>query len=174
MRNARTLLSAALLLAAAACSTETTAPTAGGAPALARGDAAGGNPQFNKAGTDLTRDGNNLVVTFKETGLPSGSVQTITLSAKGTATFLCINGGSKNPSATNKRTVSGDISTTAEFPPADKNGNLIGTLTLMPPGPGDFSCPSGQTLSGPTDVSFTNVVLTDETSGAMRSFAGTF
>jgi hypothetical protein len=70
--------------------------------------------------------------------------------------------------------VSGDISTTAEFPPADKNGNLIGTLTLMPPGPGDFSCPSGQTLSGPTDVSFTNVVLTDETSGAMRSFAGTF
>jgi hypothetical protein len=53
MRNARTLLSAALLLAAAACSTETTAPTAGGAPALARGDAAGGNPQFNKAGRTL-------------------------------------------------------------------------------------------------------------------------
>ena len=102
MRHAHTLLSAALLLAVAACSTETTAPTAGGAPGLARGDAGGGNPQFNKAATDVTRVGDNLVVDFKETGLPSGSVQTITLSATGTATFLCINGGGRNPSAANK------------------------------------------------------------------------
>ena len=174
MRHARTLLSAALLLAVAACSTETTAPTAGGAPGLARGDAGGGNPQFNKNATDVTRVGDNLVVNFKETGLAAGSVQTISLTATGTATFLCINGGNKNPSAANKRTVTEPLETTAEFPVADKNGNLTGSLTLMPPGPGDFSCPSGQTLSGPTDVSFTNVVLTDETSGAMRSFAGTF
>jgi hypothetical protein len=172
MRHVRTLLSAALLLATAACSTETTAPK-GGAPALARGDAGGGNPQFNKNATDVTRVGDNLVVNFKETGLPSGSIQTITLSATGTATFLCINGGGKNPSAANKRTVSDDLSTSGTFE-ADRSGNVTGSLTLMPPGPGDFSCPSGQTLSGPTDVSFTNVVLSDATSGAMRSFAGTF
>jgi hypothetical protein len=173
MRHARTLLSATLLLATAACSTETTAPTAVSSPALARGDAGGGNPQFNKAATDVTRVGDNLVVDFKETGLPSGSVQTITLSATGTATFVCINGGGRNPSAANKRTVSDDLSTSGTFS-ADRSGNVTGSLTLMPPGPGDFSCPSGQTLSGPTDVSFTNVVLSDQTSGAMRSFAGTF
>jgi hypothetical protein len=171
--SSRTLWSAALLLATAACSSDTTGPAAGGAPSLARGDAGGGNPQFNKAGTDLTRVGDNLVVDFKETGLPSGSVQTITLSATGTATFLCINGGGRNPSAANKRTVSDDLSTSGVFE-SDRSGNVTGSLTLMPPGPGDFSCPSGQTLSGPTDVSFTNVVLSDATSGAMRSFAGTF
>jgi hypothetical protein len=36
---------------------------------------------------------------------------------------------------------------------------------LQPPGPGDFSCPSGQTLVGPTNVSYSNVTLTDTTSG---------
>jgi hypothetical protein len=172
--TSRTLWSAALLVATAACSSDTTAPATSGAPSLAKGDATAGNPQFNKAGTDLTRVGDNLVVNFKETGLAAGSVQTISLTATGTATFVCINGGGKNPSAANKRTVTEPLATTANFPVADKNGNLTGTLTLMPPGPGDFSCPSGQTLSGPTDVSFSNVVLTDETSGATRSFAGTF
>jgi hypothetical protein len=69
--------------------------------------------------------------------------------------------------------VSDDVSVSGEFK-GDRNGTVSGTLTLMPPGPGDFSCPAGQTLSGPTDVSFSNVVLTDQTSGATRSFAGTF
>jgi hypothetical protein len=166
----RTIWSAALLVAAAACSTETMAPAS--APSFARGDG-GGNPQFNKQATTLTRDGDNLVVFFKETGLPAGSVQTVQLSATGTATFACINGGGRNPSAANKRTVSPDLSTSGRFE-ADRSGNITGTLTLMPPTAGDFSCPSGQTLSGPTDVSFTNVVLDDLTSGATRSFAGTF
>jgi hypothetical protein len=171
--TSRTLWSAALLVATAACSSDATAPATSGAPSLARGEAVGGTPQFNKAGTDLTRVGDNLVVNFKETGLAAGSVQTIKLTATGTATFLCINGGDKNPSATNKRTVSPDVVAIGTFP-SDRNGNVTGSLTLLAPGPGDFSCPGGQTLSGAMDVSFTNVVLTDQTSGATRSFAGTF
>ena len=69
------------------------------------------------------------------------------------------------PKAANKETVSSDLSNTQNFP-VDKNGNLVGTISLAPPGPGDFSCPSGQTLVGPTNVSYTNIVLTDATSGA--------
>jgi hypothetical protein len=37
------------------------------------------------------------------------------------------------------------------------------------PGPGSFTCPPGQTLVGPTNVSYTNIVLTDLTSGATIS-----
>ena len=125
-----------------------------------------GNPHFLKAHTSgtLQSDG-DLVVSFKEAGLESGSTSTITVSATGTADYECINGGGKNPTADNKDTVSSELSVSGEFT-ADKNGNVRGSLTLNPPGPGGFSCPPGQQLSGPTNVSYTNVVITDEDTGA--------
>jgi hypothetical protein len=125
-----------------------------------------GNAHFLKAHTSgtLQSDG-DLVVTFKEAGLESGSTSTITVEAVGTADYECINGGNKNPTADNKDTVESDLSVSGEFT-ADKNGNVRGSLTLNPPGPGDFSCPPGQRLSGPTNVSYTNVVITDEDTGA--------
>src|SRR5215212_695734 len=127
-----------------------------------------GNAHFIKNATSASVQDNNLVVNFKETGLSAGSAETITVSATGSATYQCFNNGGNHPKAGNKETVSGGLSNTQNFR-VDQNGNLVGTITLAPPGPGDFSCPNGQTLVGPTDVSYTNIVLTDATSGASIS-----
>ena len=127
-----------------------------------------GNAHFIKSATNASVQNNNLVVNFKETGLSAGSTETLTLNATGTATYQCFNNGGNHPKAANKETVSSDLSNTQNFP-VDQNGNLVGTISLAPPGPGDFSCPSGQTLVGPTDVSYTNIVLSDATSGASIS-----
>jgi hypothetical protein len=125
-----------------------------------------GSPHFIKSQTSGSLQGNDsLLVTFKEAGLESGSTSTITVTATGTADYECINGGGTNPKADNKDTVSSELSASGEFS-ATKNGNVVGSLTLQPPGPGSFSCPPGQTLSGPTNVSYANVVITDEDTGA--------
>ena len=110
----------------------------------------------------------DLVVNFKEAGLESGSVETLRLDANGTATYQCFNNGGRHPRAANKETVSDDLTASQNFP-VDQNGNLVGTISLAPPGPGSFTCPSGQTMVGPTNVSYTNIVLSDITSGATIS-----
>jgi hypothetical protein len=133
-------------------------------PALA----ANGNPHFIKNATNASVSGGFLTVNFKETGLASGSVETVQLSATGTATYQCFNNGGNHPKAGNKETVSEDSVTSGQFT-ADRSGNIVGSLTLAPPGPGSFTCPPGQTLVGPTNVSYTNIVLTDVTSGATIS-----
>jgi hypothetical protein len=109
--------------------------------------------------------GSNLNVCFKEAGLESGSVETIVLSGQGSATYQCFNNGGNHPKAGNKETVEGPVSATGNFR-ATKNGNITGCLLLAPVSAGDFSCPSGQSLVGPTDVSFSSVSLDDTTSGA--------
>jgi hypothetical protein len=115
----------------------------------------------------------SLRVTFKEAGLESGSVETIVLSGQGSATYQCFNNGGHNPKAGNKTTVEGPVSASGNFQAA-KNGNIIGSLLLAPPSAGDFSCPSGQSLVGPTEVSFSGVTLTDTTSGATTDVGAAF
>ena len=134
-------------------------------PALA----ASGSPHFINSATNASVDqSGNLVVNFKEAGLSNGSVEDITLSGTGTATYQCFNNGGKHPKAGNKETVSSFSSDTGQF--TVKNGNVTGTLMLEPPGPGDFTCPSGQTLVGPMNVSYSGVTLTDSTSGQSVDF----
>ena len=91
--------------------------------------------------------GANLVVEFKEAGLGTNQQITYMATADGTATYVCVNGGNKNPSASNKTTVSGPVSATGTFS-SGKNGQVTASLTLNPPGPGGFSCPNGQHLEG--------------------------
>jgi hypothetical protein len=123
-----------------------------------------GSPHFIKSATNASIDSSgNLIVNFKEAGLSNGSVEDITLSGTGTATYQCFNNGGNHPKAGNKETVSSFSSDTGQF--TVQNGNVTGTLMLEPPGPGDFSCPPGQTLVGPTNVSYSDVTLTDATSG---------
>jgi hypothetical protein len=54
----------------------------------------------------------------------------------------CVNGGWKNPSASNKTTTQTPVSATGNFP-VDQNGNLVGSLTLSPKTAAElgFSCP---------------------------------
>jgi hypothetical protein len=135
--------------------------------ALPVGATAAGSAHFIKSQTSASLSGNNLVCTFKEAGLSAGSTETITCTADASATYECINGGSKHPKASNKETVGGPVSGSDTFT-VDQNGNITGSVTAEPPGPGDFSCPSGQTLVL-SSVSYSNVVLTDSTSGASIS-----
>src|SRR5205823_3943531 len=74
-----------------------------------------GNPHFIKNATSASLSGADLVTNFKEAGLESGSVETITTSATATTTYECVNNGGHNPSASNKTTTVTQISQSGEF-----------------------------------------------------------
>ena len=139
-------------------------------PALA----ATGNPHFIKNATTATRSGNDLVVNFKETGLASGSVETVTVSADANTTYSCVNNGTNIPSDKKKTKTTTPVSTSGTFT-ADRSGNITGALTLSPPSADDvgLTCPPGQTATL-ISVSYSSVKITDLTSGATFAFAGTF
>lgn len=131
--------------------------------------AAGGSPHFIKNATQLSTDGPNLVVSFKEAGLSAGSTETITLTATQFVTYECVNGGGKNPSASNKHSFFTTTSVSGEFT-ADKNGNIVGSLVLAV-APDNNTCPPGQTDTL-VSVTYSNIQLVDSTSGASLSFGG--
>lgn len=140
--------------------------------ALVAGPAAAGpgSPHFIANATDAAvGSGFALEATFKEAGLSSGSVVTIALSADLDATYQCINNGGKNPSDPKKTTVSTSVEAAGNFP-VGKNGQLTGSLELSPPAASAvLDCPGGQraTLTAGT---WSNIWLSDLTSGASFSF----
>src|SRR3954454_222460 len=127
--------------------------------------AASGSPHFIKNATSASLSGANLVCKFKEAGLASGSVETVACSATETVAYECVNGGGKNPSASNKKTLVTTVSKSGTFT-ADKNGNIVGSVTLPPASAASlgFSCPPGQTTTF-VSVKYANVSVTDQTSG---------
>jgi hypothetical protein len=126
------------------------------------------SPHFLSASASINNSG-QLVCTFKEAGLGNtATVADISCSADATATYQCWNNGGKHPKAGNKETVGGPVSGGGEFP--IRNGSASGSITVDPPGAGDFSCPSGQSLFL-EDVSYTNIVLSGE--GATADVPGT-
>jgi hypothetical protein len=133
-----------------------------------------GNAHFIKNATGASLSGADLVCSFKEAGLESGSVETITCSATQSITYECVNNGGKNPSASNKRTFQTTVSKSGQFS-ADKNGNVVGSLTLSPKSAAElgFSCPPGQTVTL-VSVTYSNVQVVDSTNGASASIPGTF
>jgi hypothetical protein len=113
---------------------------------------------------NASASGLNLVVTFKETGLGNTGFSSVTIdvSAQASATYQCFNGGGNHPKAGNKTTVNGPVGGAGNFPVS--NGQTTGAITVSLPGPGSFSCPSGQNLvleSG----SYSNITITDATLG---------
>jgi hypothetical protein len=132
---------------------------------------AGGSGHFIDHATYSSISGSSLVCNFKEAGLASGATETITCSATESVTYECVNGGGKNPSASNKTTFKTSGESSGEFT-ADKNGNLVGaqTLDVTSPSALNFSCPNGQKLTL-VSVFYTNVRVTDTTSGASASLA---
>jgi hypothetical protein len=144
------------------------------AVAVSAAHAAGGSPHFIKHDTFASLSGSSLVCNFKEAGLASGSVETITCDAAETVTYECVNGGGRNPSASNKRTIETTGSASDKFT-VDQNGNASGTLTITPASATSvgFSCPPGQTVTF-VSVRYSNVTLTDSTSGASAPLGGPF
>lgn len=139
--------------------------------AVAVPTASAGSPHFIRNATFSSISGSTLNCNFKEAGLESGSHETITCSAHEAVTYECVNGGGKNPSAANKTTFQTDDQSSGEFT-ADKNGNIVDSQALPVTSPGElnFSCPSGQRLVL-VSVFYTNVRVTDTTSGASASLA---
>jgi hypothetical protein len=155
----------AMLAFALACSEDASSPVAPDSPQFA----GTGSPHFIANATSCTQQGINLVCSFKETGLASGSVETISVSVFANAGYGCVNGGGTVPSDPKKR-ISGNITTSGTFT-AGKNGNLIGTLTISPLAASEaLSCPPGQTATL-LSISYgsqtqQNATITDLTSGA--------
>lgn len=128
------------------------------------------SPHFINAKATLS--GQNLIVSWKEAGLGDNQNINYVATADATATYVCVNKGGANPSASNKTTVSGPVSASGTFN-SGKNGNITASLSLSPPGPGGFSCPPGQKLDV-ASASYTNVSITDTTNGVTESISGTF
>jgi hypothetical protein len=128
------------------------------------------NEHFIRASGSLNNNG-SLTVSFKEAGLGTNQNITYVLSADATATYVCVNRGGANPSAQNKTTVAGPVSSTGTFS-SGKNGSVTASLTVSPP-PSDISCPSGQSLQL-AQVTYNNVTLTDTTNNVTADIPGTF
>lgn len=131
-----------------------------------------GSAHFIKNASGATLTCPSLNAFFKEAGLASGAVETVQLTATVTAVYACVNGGGNQPSAANKHSITTTVSTSGQFT-ADQSGNISGTLTLSPPPPPADLCPPGQTPELQS-VTYTNVKITDTTSGASISLPGTF
>ena len=116
------------------------------------------SPHFLYADNSVGSNG-ALTTSFKEAGLGTGATSVaITLKADASAVYQCFNNGGHHPKAGNKETVSSALDTSGTFPV--RHGQTTGSLTVGPPGPGDFSCPSGQTLFLQS-VTYSNTFVSD-------------
>ncbi len=133
------------------------------------------SPHFVSASATVNADG-SLTVNFKEAGLGANELIKYEADANATATYVCVNNGGANPSASNKTTVSGPVTASGAFD-SGKNGNVTASLTLSPPPPpppATFSCPKGQKGPELALVSYTGVSITDNTNDITEPIPGTF
>jgi hypothetical protein len=117
------------------------------------------SPHFISASASIDTNTGNLVCSFKEAGLGQVPTANITCSASATVVYQCFNNGGNHPKAGNKETIHADVSGSGTFPV--RNGQTTGSISVPPPGPGDFSCPSGQTLFLQS-VEYDNVVISGQ------------
>jgi len=115
-----------------------------------------GSPHFVSNTVSVSREGNSLTVSGKEAGLGDEDAVHIAV----TATAACINPGDKHPKAANKESFSAD----GYFPV--QNGKADFSLTVT----ATFT----PNCTPPMTVVFSNVTVTDTTSGISKSFSGTF
>ncbi|WBO64962.1 hypothetical protein [Streptomyces camelliae] len=151
----------------------TTLATTAAALAIAVAPAFAANPHFINASATGPNPEGQLTVSFKEAGLGNNQNINYQADAQASATYQCFNKGGHNPAAGNKTTVLQDVSAFGTFN-SGRNGSVTASLTIDPPGPGTFTCPPGQKLIGPTDVSYTDVSITDLTNGVTEPIPGTF
>ncbi len=125
------------------------------------------SPHFLSATSSIDSSTGALNVAFKEVGLGTTvSSEQVTLTVDtATAVYQCFNNGGNHPKAGNKETVSTSLTTSGTFPV--RNGQTTGTIPAGPPGPGAFSCPSGQTLFLQS-VEYSGITVT----GAAGDFLG--
>ena len=116
------------------------------------------------ATSDSVNSAGALVATFSEGGLGNENVH-YSLSANGSATYACINGGGRHPKAANKETASAEVSGGTDV--QARNGHASGSATAGPPA-STLVCPSGQTFVLAC-AAYTDVVVTDTTNDVAAS-----
>ena len=124
---------------------------------------------FFKDTSASVNDNGSLSIFIDEAGVGQVTVN-YKISGPDSATYACINGGNNHPKAANKATVFSTVAASVSESPL--NGRVNATISPVagtPPGPGSFSCPSGQTLVLAA-VSY-SVTLDDTTNGASISFS---
>jgi hypothetical protein len=156
---------AAALLILAACSERSADLVGVGDPLVSAG-----SPHFIRNATSCTEVGLTLVCDFKETGLASGSVETIQISVFASRDDSCVNGGGQIPDDPKKTTTAAQVTASGQFT-AGKNGNLVGSLTVSLPAT-TLSCPPGQTATLISSNFVANATISDLTSGASISVGG--
>jgi hypothetical protein len=126
------------------------------------GTAKADSPHFLFADNSVSSTTGALTTSFKDAGLGTGvtSIAVTLTVASATADYQCFNNGGNHPQAGNKETVSEALSTTADFPV--RHGQVTASLSVGPPGPGDFACPNGQKLFL-QDVTYSGVTVSDAT-----------
>jgi hypothetical protein len=104
------------------------------------------SPHFLSFSFAIDNSTGNLNCSFKEAGLgtTANSADITCTAATSSAVYQCFNNGGNHPKAGNKETVGGLVTNTETFP--IRNGQTTGTVVVGPFSPGNFSCPSGQTL----------------------------
>ena len=118
------------------------------------------SPHFLFADNTVSSTTGALTTSFKEAGLGTGTTSvSITLTADASALYQCFNNGGNHPKAGNKETVQATLETSGNFPVS--HGQTTASLTVGPPSPGDFSCPSGQTLFLQS-VTYSNTFVSDQ------------
>jgi hypothetical protein len=127
-----------------------------GAVAAISAVAFAGSPHFINSAFEVSRSDNSLTVSGKEAGLGDEAQVHVVLSA----TALCINPGSNHPKAANKASVSAE----GDFPV--QNGKADFSLTVTATFQPD--------CSPPMSVVFTDITVTDTTSGITATIPGTF
>jgi hypothetical protein len=121
------------------------------------------SPHFLTTTDSINQVTGVLTCSWKEAGLGNNQNIDYKCEAQGNATYVCVNGGGANPSASNKTTVTGLVSATGTFS-SGKNGSITASLSVNPPGSDGFSCPPGQSLEL-ARVSYSSVFLIDITNG---------
>jgi hypothetical protein len=117
------------------------------------------SPHFLFADNSVSNSTGTLTTSFKEAGLGTGTTSVeISLSADASALYQCFNNGGNHPKAGNKETVNAELQASGTFPVS--HGQTTASLSVGPPGPGDFSCPSGQTLFLES-VTYSNTIVSD-------------
>lgn len=124
------------------------------APSLAM--AQNGSPHFVGSAKATANPDHSVTVAFKIAGLAAGSITSVTLTAGSVEVKTqCVNPGGNPPPP--KTTTFGTTSTTGNFGPAPKNGNIAGQITLPAPTvtPDQAGCPPnrpGQTSNWTVQV----------------------
>ncbi len=133
---------------------------------LAATSALADSPHFLFADNSVSSTTGALTTSFKDAGLGTGTTSiAITLNVTtARAVYQCFNNGGNHPKAGNKETVGTSLSKTEPF--AVRNGQTTGSISVGPPGPGSFSCPSGQSLFLQS-VSYAGITVSDATGNSL-------